>query len=647
MAGPAVIFNGQYGKVLKDKLKFKTTTTEIDTTGNTLSINAPLMLSGATKSAQNQIDEKNLDVYHAENYEETLTTAWSAGNNATILGGGVLVGTLATEVTTPIRGLTSFKYTNATGAVNDYFCSAAITLDPKQKDNYSGYTFYYSYDGADDDIKVVVWDVTNTKDLTSDLDLVKNKGSPTRYATSFYPPSTATDIRYCFQVLVANNTKILTWDDSELTSDPFVYKELVVTQEHNYNAAASSMTASTGDLRWGSLTPTGSLILEYSDSTGEFTAKTDCVVSMSLSAYVSAGNISLNIYKGTTLRQITISTGTLEENVADTFLLESGETVKFNTSTTVSGNIHMTVTAQAAAEHVVTPAKSGSESAHFDSFAAMSTNNTKVPYLTNERVNTFSELGTITNTSADGFYLTANVKIEVHATSTFYHAAGYAGWTLNPTATDLDTIVYNITADKLIGGAAKSVSSAGVEATAHLIMEAGDVLYYHTDGNHTFADDGTGISITAHNAEANFLAAVPIQKVAYIDVHATDWRSAAIAATVSYKTMPLVSVSGDTGFLSISSNQATLSDGVYTIEIPVAGFNGTSDVAVEVYSATDVAQIDEALKVWYSTANTIIGFTTVSFTFTITKSTAIELRTKSVIAAGSEYAGRIKITKLR
>ena len=46
MAGPAVIFNGQYAKALKDKFKFKTTTVEIDSTGNNFGVNTPSTFGG-------------------------------------------------------------------------------------------------------------------------------------------------------------------------------------------------------------------------------------------------------------------------------------------------------------------------------------------------------------------------------------------------------------------------------------------------------------------------------------------------------------------------------------------------------------------------------------------------------------------------
>ena len=170
-----------------------------------------------------------MDSFLSEDFEVTSASDFTDGNNATFLTAGTLIGTLADEAVSPLSGTRSIKYTHHASSVtvNDWFASPSITLDPKQQSNTSGMNFVFTYDGDKGDIEVVVWDETNSKVLTSSTDLVTNTATSKRFSTSFTTASDTASVKYGFHVKVTNANKILIFDDVEMSTDPFVYKQLV------------------------------------------------------------------------------------------------------------------------------------------------------------------------------------------------------------------------------------------------------------------------------------------------------------------------------------------------------------------------------------------------------------------------------------
>jgi hypothetical protein len=193
-----------------------------------------------------------LDVFHTDSFEDIKNTdSFSTGNNAAFLGGGTLAGTLSLESVAPISGITSLKYTQAAGSLNDYFASELIDLDPKQRDNTNGMSFYFEYDGADNDGRLVVYDVTNSQEIASEVNFVKLANKSTRYSLSFYVPASCTQIRWGYKVLVANSGRVLKIDDVEMSTNPFVSKDLVnITDWEPFTPTGGWTTNTTYTGRW-------------------------------------------------------------------------------------------------------------------------------------------------------------------------------------------------------------------------------------------------------------------------------------------------------------------------------------------------------------------------------------------------------------
>lgn len=137
------------------------------------------------------------------------------------------------------------------------------------------------------------------------------------------------------------------------------------------------------------------------------------------------------------------------------------------------------------------------EFAKFDQPAGYSSNNTKSPYFTNERINTFSSTGEMFNTSANGFYFKAKMKGIFHGVTLGVSNSASHGvsWVLNPTDAEKDTTPTAIDKNKVMIYS-ESCSSAGrcSNNTVNIPLSPGDEIYFLTDGDGVATD----ANITAH-----------------------------------------------------------------------------------------------------------------------------------------------------
>lgn len=158
-----------------------------------------------------------LDSIFTEDHETNGISNYTTGNNATFDNGGVLDGTLALDTSTQIAGDQGLKYTMSTSSTNDWIASEAITVGEKEQGNVIAFKFHYKYDGADGDIKAVIYDATNSTVLTDSTASLEAASNAKMYSVSAYIPDGVTSLKLGFQVVTGNNTKILLVDDIELT----------------------------------------------------------------------------------------------------------------------------------------------------------------------------------------------------------------------------------------------------------------------------------------------------------------------------------------------------------------------------------------------------------------------------------------------
>lgn len=143
---------------------------------------------------------------------------WSTGDNATFLGGGTISGTFAADTSTPLHGASSYKYTQAAGSLNDYFVSAAQTVDLRFRGVNVNLFFPYTYDGATNDIEVILYDATNSAIIPNSAFIQVTSGVTT-FRTNVTIPLTCASIRVGFMTRVLNSGKIFAFDDVQLASN--------------------------------------------------------------------------------------------------------------------------------------------------------------------------------------------------------------------------------------------------------------------------------------------------------------------------------------------------------------------------------------------------------------------------------------------
>ena len=138
----------------------------------------------------------------------------------------------------------SLKYIPSGTSAESFFCGASdITFYKRQKGKTCSISFYYTYDGADDDFTVQVKDNAGTI-LTSSSDLLKSTSTAKKFVTTFTIPSGATSLQWGIKKTTdADNLAAykLIIDDVEISQDPFVQADLgTITEWENITANPTS-----------------------------------------------------------------------------------------------------------------------------------------------------------------------------------------------------------------------------------------------------------------------------------------------------------------------------------------------------------------------------------------------------------------------
>lgn len=190
------------------------------------------MAKSITSSRTSTESIGSLDLFFHDVFFTNSSSTFTSGNDPVFNNGGVLVGTLSDELASPISGSSSVKYTQAGGSLGDWIASREISLDLKVRGNTLGHIFYFTYTGNADEIEVIVYDNINLTVLTSSVDILESTSKGTRFETSFTPPANCTSLKYGFRVKTENIGATLIFDEVEMSSNPFTYKQLIDDSEY-------------------------------------------------------------------------------------------------------------------------------------------------------------------------------------------------------------------------------------------------------------------------------------------------------------------------------------------------------------------------------------------------------------------------------
>ncbi len=274
--------------------------------------------------------------------------------------------TFGNESTNHLSGAKSFLLTNKTGAVGEILETEDVTLALRNKQKEIGVTFDSTYDGADDDIKVYLYDVTNGAKISNDV-FIKATTNSQPYSLSGYALSTTSVVSLRTEIVVANNDKKMVFDDITFSDSPFIYQDLM--DEAIYMKASAASTSVTS-------TPTPVLIQGFdNDSIGGGDAANNRYLVKQSGWYTLTGNIYIQVWSGATywgLQRAVNGTGTGEHlirskdyqefiSLGQSFYLNAGEYFSLlvftnaGTATLYSGSDFELTRLPELKKHVVTP----------------------------------------------------------------------------------------------------------------------------------------------------------------------------------------------------------------------------------------------------------------------------------------------------
>lgn len=583
------------------------------------------------------------DLYHTEDFEGSLdNTDFTCGNNATVLGGGTLDGALSIETSSPINGLNSLKYVMGSTSVNDYCMSPAITLSSKQKDGTSYISFWFTYTGDKDDIKFIVYDVANTAVLTTSLDLLTSESNAKKYHTQVPVPSTATTLRYGFQVSTGNSAKILVIDDIEFSTKPGFLKGNLTDSETIEYTGSTSKDGSSRLLYSTERFNTSRDILTVTNSGFTKYIFLRDATFIASSAVSGSGNDSTNFSighydSGDTSIKVNFSSYNTTEQTTVTINghASAGDYIQTSASGgSTDNNLNsFSITAYANSEYIVTPVKSNVTK--WIAYTPSATQGLGTPTFDleyRENVDSIDIRGVVdpdgtTGVEAqialpNGWTVRDDLSLQVAGVYFIQGGATRNGGTALITGGDT---YFNFGADSTFGSAVAVDSVAPSNGNDGASPE--QPKYFHI----------TGIPIEEfkNRDSITFLAAIPSQKVLNFHPTASEVYES-FSGSTSYVTAAINRIDGDTEFASLASNRLTLKKGKYLLSAGLGVKDGTDQLTVAIYNFTDSSNIIER-QIGVSTTTGNSFFSTLQHSFTLSKDTAIEIRAKSAVATGTIY----------
>jgi hypothetical protein len=349
------------GKATTDTLTNKTVVVANNTVTTAASGNlAATELNAALAELQGDIDaNRNSDRIFLLDATENLNT-WSTGDNATFLGGGTLAGTFVKETSSPLNGTASYKYTQAASSLDDYLASPVQSVPVRFRGVNAFLSFPYKYDGSTGDIRIIVYDVTNSVILSSTSDNIAGTANANQTAlVAVVIPTTCTQIRVGIHVKTLNSGKILQFDDIQFGQSLNTFGNIklqdVQTSRVIQTAAFTNATI-TGALT----TSLNNGIYSYVSGTGIYTALKAATIHASFCAIPNGNAVTIATItrNGTSISEgSSAATAGLGGVASANFDVNAGDTFYFNVQSAACAQQKITVVAIAQSDAIATPAQ--------------------------------------------------------------------------------------------------------------------------------------------------------------------------------------------------------------------------------------------------------------------------------------------------
>lgn len=243
-----------------------------------------------------------LNFYEQGDADQATISDFTSGNNATFDGGGTVQGVFSISTTAAdiISGTSAFKLVlHATPGTSDddYVASTALDIPQGYRGRNLTVKMQYKYDGANDDIKIVIKDQTNGNILTVGDELLPISAGANdvakEFTFSFFCPSDCLQVKFGPQVLThATGSEELIWDDVVISPSQLAIGSLSETQFSWFSGfAGKGSTATSIPYFTNEQKSTGtSLYTLTNDSTDGMvlTVNKACKINMNMSAFPDA-----------------------------------------------------------------------------------------------------------------------------------------------------------------------------------------------------------------------------------------------------------------------------------------------------------------------------------------------------------------------
>ena len=576
---------------------------------------------------------------------ENDNSLWTTGNSATWGASGSIAGTFnAKNPTAPLNGSYSYSFVMAAGSLNDWAKSGVISVPLRSRGVTNRTNLVYTYDGSDNDIKWIVYDVTNTTIVSSSTAYVLSKSLGTQVELIYDLPATCTQVQFGFQVLVANNTKILKFDDVQMSDKPFSIANLVINEAISY----TGYTSGTNPVVFKTLdTARSNPSKLISGTTSRFTVLRDCNVTVTF-AYAGAtptyAAISHKNVNGTGVNNnggspattgYQTATMTTKANAGDYFFAYT------DVAPTDTINTSFSITATAISENILQTWQDGRGS-------YKSLTYTEVNALSgNQGLGTFTAGSVEYMIGADGL-LHYKGKLTVGTTTASEARIPFPNGFVSADTTKIPTI-------QMAGSYFRSVSGTAGDKGGIILVEPN--VAYFTLGNASTFGSSAVIVDTKQNGNSSFASGQTILFNFTVPVQGVSSNPTLLALPVSTQTDYYIDSAGNSGqaltsnvtdipFIAVTNNNLTWDgsgftapiSGNYCISFSATGNNNALQVSSYINGTISRAVFysQAASTVWYGSTNVYL---TVGQRFSLRVNTNLTLVNNSALHW-------IKITRL-
>jgi hypothetical protein len=584
-----------------------------------------------------------LDTFFTDTFEVAGVSDYTSGNDAIFDNGGVLAGALADENTGgQISGDQSLKYTQAVGSLNDFIKSPLIPIGKKQQGNTVGLELFYTYSGNSDDIKIVGYDDTGSEVMTLSSNLIKASSKAQRLSVQFPVPSGSANLAWGIQVVVENIGAVLVVDDVQISTNPYVSKDLISEDVSTKLLTGNITTAGSwiNDLQF-----TGLIVGEVYTLEAQFQTVTDTATRVQVQIYNDddaqnnqIGNAKITTNTGTNIAHTFggVYTFTAISDSLSLYYTESGSNQRLEGNGT-KDETYVTLKRIVKTEHIVAYNSRNAE----NSMIRLHTGNGHGSV--NNKIRRFStivsDLGnaiTYADSATDGASFTINEDGVYMVSYTDTYTGGAVRFGLSLNSTQLTTSVNSISSDDILTlalGAASNLESSCAWSGA---LNKDDVIRTHTDGNPNTTDGRCQFTIS--KIGVGDLLGTPVPRTAYIKDVKSSGTAGGTFTSGAWQTRDLNTLEGDTEFVSLSANQIILAPGKYEIEASAPSFRVDQNMC-KLYNITD--STDDILGSASYTVSSSNSFDTAMLTGTIiiTESKTFEIQHRATTTRATNGFG--------